>query len=279
MPLLRAAEQAESFENAGRPRWHELRCAPPVIRFAVALVLLTPLTASAFECTIKPPACQAAWTGHAVFTALVTSSVMTDPPSDGSPQAMIRTRLTVLEPFVNMDRRELALEWPLSSLSYMFKAGEQYLVYADELDGRLLVSGCSRTRRIAEAKEDLEYLRSLSTRAPVGRVFGRVTVQSQHPTEPDEVEYRPMADLPVSVSGVGFLRDVRTDESGRYEVTNVPVGPVDIEVGTSLPRSPETGDWRILDPRGCVAADFVLSPVAPGARRDVGTLRLKTPAP
>ena len=109
--------------------------------------------------------------------------------------------------------------------------------------------------------------------------LGRVTVQSQHPTEPDEVEYRPMADLPVSVSGVGFLRDVRTDESGRYEVTNVPVGPVDIEVGTSLPRSPETGDWRILDPRGCVAADFVLSPVAPGDRRDVGTLRLKTPEP
>jgi hypothetical protein len=110
-------------------------------------------------------------------------------------------------------------------------------------------------------------------------VFGRITERSRHPNERDEVEYRPMADVPVSVSGVGFLRDVLTDKDGRYEVTGVPVGPVDIEVGTSHPISPEGGDWRIPDPRACVAADFVISPVPPGDRRDVGTPRVRTPGP
>lgn len=235
---------------------------------ASALLLLSSTAATAFECILKPPVCQAAWTGRAVFTALVTSSSITDPVSDGSPRPLIRARLTVLEPFVNMTRRELSLESPMSPESYMFRAGEQYLVFANESDGSLVVSACSRTRRLADAKEDLEYLRSLSTEAPVSRVFGRITERSRHPAEPQDVEYGPMANVRVSISGDGFARDVMTDDDGRYEVTNVPVGKVDIKVDVPFSVSPRD-DWQIRDRRGCIAADFVVSPVATATGRIV----------
>lgn len=236
---------------------------------ATALLLLSSTAATAFECILKPPVCQAAWRDGAVFTALVTSSWITDPATDGSPRAMIRARLTVLEPFVNMTRRELSLESPMSPEIYMFRAGEQYLVFANESDGALVVSACSRTRRLADAKEDLEYLRSLSTKAPVSRVFGRITERSRHPAEPQDVEYGPMANVRVSISGDGFARDVMTDDDGRYEVTNVPVGKVDIKVDVPFSVSPREGDWQIRDRRGCIAADFVVSPVATATGRVV----------
>jgi hypothetical protein len=71
---------------------------------ATALLLWSSTTATAFECIRKPPVCEAAWMDGAVFTALATSSSITDPATDGSPRAMIRYRVTVLEPFVFINR-------------------------------------------------------------------------------------------------------------------------------------------------------------------------------
>ena len=39
-----------------------------------------------------------------------------------------------------------------------FKKGEKYLIYADEYDGKLRVSRCSRSRETANAKDDLQKL-------------------------------------------------------------------------------------------------------------------------
>jgi hypothetical protein len=219
--------------------------------------------AEACSCIRPSVACDAAWSVTSVFTAEVVSVEAGVRPGDGDRLPTARARLRVIEPFINMPAAESVVEWaPLSTCSFQFQRGERYLVYAHGAAPRLAVSSCSRTRRLAEAKQDLEYLRSLSTTVPVSRVFGRITELSRHPAEPHAVDYGPLANVRLSVSGAGFMREVMTDEYGRYEVTDVPVGKVDIKVDVPFSVSPQGGEWHIRDPRGCVAADFTVSPVA-----------------
>jgi hypothetical protein len=226
--------------------------------------------AEACSCYRQGPACEAAWLVKSVFTAEVVSIEAGVTPNQGDSLPTARVRLRVIESFINMPSAEAVVEWsPLNTCAFGFRRGERYLVYAHETEPRLIVGICSRTRRLANAKEDLAYLRSLPTKAPVSRVFGRITERSRHPAEPHEVDYGPMANVRVSISGDGFARDVMTDDDGRYEVTNVPVGTVDIKVDVPFSVRPGADDWRIRDPRGCVAADFDVSPVATATGRVV----------
>lgn len=54
------------------------------------------------------------------------------------------------------------------------RPGRQYLVYAEERDGRLVATACSRTRLIREAKPDLAFIRGLTRAGRNGTLYGAI---------------------------------------------------------------------------------------------------------
>jgi hypothetical protein len=61
---------------------------------------------------------------------------------------------------------------------FHFKVGEEYLVYGwREKEGKIRTTRCTRTAFVSEAKEDVEFLRSLPKRQG-GEIFGAVRFEN-----------------------------------------------------------------------------------------------------
>jgi hypothetical protein len=86
---------------------------------------------------------------------------------------------------------------------YPFRMGESYVVYAYRSPtGQLSTGICTRTRPVANATDDLTYLRSLVAIRPgdLARVAGRVRLW-EWPRRPEEL--RPMPGITVTAAGEG----------------------------------------------------------------------------
>src|SRR5688572_1024985 len=138
---------------------------------------------------------------------------------------------------------------------YPFRVGERYLVYAYQADGALLgstgartaASGrgaatprapvlgtniCGRTRRLADAQDDLDLLRALIAGKPDTRIFGSV-VRLARPPGTDEFRIEvlgPLAGVPVRAEGGGGSFVTKTDASGRYRFLSPPPGTYEVSV-------------------------------------------------
>jgi hypothetical protein len=55
-----------------------------------------------------------------------------------------------------------------------FVFGQEYLVYATTAQGRIAVTGCSRTRLLADADADLRLIRSVNAKRPEGSLYGYI---------------------------------------------------------------------------------------------------------
>ena len=105
--------------------------------------------------------------------------------------------------------------------------GQTYLIYAHRLrDGQLATSICARTRPVAEAAEDLTYLRSLATLVP--GTPGRVASRPRHCQRVvvDEAG-RPVRDASIRLQRSGRGDSIGwtfvTGEDGRFVFT-IPEG-------------------------------------------------------
>jgi hypothetical protein len=87
-------------------------------------------------------------------------------------------KFSVEETFSGAPTKELEVATGLSldDCGYPFVKGASYLVYAyrDERDGRLYTSSCTRTKRTANASEDLQYLRGLALTSRTVTISGKV---------------------------------------------------------------------------------------------------------
>ena len=151
-----------------------------------------------------------------------------------------------------------------ASCGYAFKEGERYLVYAHRSANgtQLEVSGCSRTRPIAEASEDLAFLEALGTSSGStgARVYGAITHAERSLGTNQMRDYGPVAGVVVTLRGPGVSFDTRTNTEGRFEFIGVPPERYDLR---AMP--PPLFSTRYLerpievhDPRGCASADFAL---------------------
>jgi hypothetical protein len=137
-----------------------------VVLFAAVFM---PNAADACTCFEQKVACEAAWDVDAVFVAQVVRV-------DRAGERDLRVHLMPLETLrgpsniltVNTARSE-------SECGYLFQAGETYLIYASAEAGGYGAGLCSRTRRLSEAADDLEYLRTVArTPSNFGVVRGTV---------------------------------------------------------------------------------------------------------
>jgi hypothetical protein len=235
---------------------------------ALAIVMLVP-AGDAFACSCPPsgPSCQNAFQVDAVFAGTVHH--ITELRDDETPLQPGETRLprairVGFSGVVGYRGIATAVATVLTAGSepacgYRFKQGERYLVYATRSDdGSGFVTGiCSRTRLVADAGEDLDFLETLARPGTArARIFGTITHWERDLATLQPLEHGPVEGVLVTVRGLANA-DASTDALGHYEVA---VPPGDYEI-TAWPRAGFSARGlvqtaRLPDARACFVADF-----------------------
>ncbi|RPJ85039.1 MAG: carboxypeptidase regulatory-like domain-containing protein [Acidobacteria bacterium] len=154
---------------------------------------------------------------------------------------------------------------------FEFKVGERYVIWAwpSDTPPMLRTHGCSLTRLLKDAQEEVEFLDSLSRPAAGGYVYGRVW-RSDHPSTADKI---PAAvGVTVVLEGSGRRRETRTDDEGRFRFVGLRGGNYDVSLmlpdtlaplrqSPADPHYPRTempirASVAINSPRDCASADF-----------------------
>lgn len=144
---------------------------------AVAALAGTALpVAVACSCPPTPPPCEAYWRSPMVFLGTVTG-IPASPDRDGK-----RLRMRIDRVYKGVSEPALVLFDDGMCDGPDLRLGEQYLMYTrrDE-EGKVPFRGCTRSRLVVYAEEDLKYLDSLGQLAPTASVFGQVMVETDGP--------------------------------------------------------------------------------------------------
>ncbi|HVG72792.1 MAG TPA: carboxypeptidase regulatory-like domain-containing protein [Vicinamibacterales bacterium] len=219
-----------------------------VVLFAAVFM---PNAADACTCFEQKVACEAAWDVDAVFVAQVVRV-------ERAGERDLRVHLMPLETLrgpsnilsVNTARSE-------SECGYLFQAGETYLIYASAEAGGYGAGLCSRTRRLSEAADDLEYLRTVA-RTPSNFGVVRGTVWRTDRIFRGPPQRNPYPGVRVFVRGNGVQEERETDARGRYEVP-LPPGEYDVDVEAPEGLYPLSfRRARLRSARGCAEVDISL---------------------
>lgn len=225
------------------------------------LILVATLTTDAFaSCpTVNTgPPCQEFRYTDAVFIGVATrvERIPNTTQLMIGPYRRTTVYFSVEEIFKGVEGSAVVLD--LNHCGHPFKEGERYLVYArrNPNDTKKLEvrAGSSRTRLLSEAKEDLEYIRSLSSDERGTRIFGKVvqrTIYVNRKTPDADL----LQNIKVTLEGNNQQQEVIANSEGKYEFKGVPPGEfrVRADLPASLNYEPET--VKITD-QACVRADI-----------------------
>ena len=241
---------------------------PRLLLLLVVVMLAVPASAWACSCGLTGPPCQNTFQVDAVFSGVVRN--ITAIPEDGPPlrpnefrfPRAFRVEFDVIDTFRGIKGTTASVLTPGSgpACGYSFTQGERYLVYAYERAGGFVTGICSRTRKLSEAGEDLEFLKTLAAQTTqTARIFGTVKHYERDLSSGSPQAHGPVADVRITAEGSATTFDARSDARGEYEVT-LPPGKYQITASppagfsqTSLTRTAEL-------PAGgaCFVVDFGL---------------------
>jgi carboxypeptidase family protein len=214
----------------------------------VSATVLWPASVDACVCAPSGLPCDATGRAEAVFVGHVVSiDIWKTLISFFVPQSR-RVELAVIEAFGGLQLSQVTLVQSGSDCDYPFRMGESYVVYAyRSSDGQLATSICARTRPVADATDDLTYLRSLATIAPgtPARVAGRVQTGTQREG------VRPLPGVVVTATGEGRTVSARTDARGEFELTGLALGKHEILATAPAGYQSIARTVDLHDPRGC----------------------------
>ena len=233
--------------------------------FAFAAAMLSADAARACSCIRENPPCQEFGSSRAVFVGKVTGSKLREEVAnpDGS-----KTVYDVGEIYFKVEEPFSGVKSPTAVIfsgtgggdcGYWFKRGERYLVYAyGDTPDKLHTNICTRTAPLAEADEDLAFLRNLPRKGVGARIYGSVAAALKDPASTDWRKRQPLPGVTVKVEGRRRTYDAVTDAEGNYELTGLEAGIY--KVRPVLPDyyySDEysTREFEVSD-RGCVRRDF-----------------------
>lgn len=227
----------------------------------ILTIILAADRAHACSCMGGIPLCETVWKTDVVFSGEVLDiSPVPNPHGEGF-QPHRRVRFRVLQGWRGETEPTVELTTGAGGgdCGYNFEKGVAYLVFAHSRGGALTTGICSRTRRLADAAEDLEYLKTAMRPSATGRIFGAV----QYQREPNSTygPLKPAPGYPVELSDGKTTRKTSTDRDGRYEFTGVVAGTYAVTVTpASAERVFGQRSVTLADPRGCAAADFSVVP-------------------
>jgi 5-hydroxyisourate hydrolase-like protein (transthyretin family) len=237
--------------------------------FSAALVTIVTVDAAACSCMFGGAApCSEYWKTDTIFEGMVIgeSKVKVVEGSFKFEKRLVRFELVESFRGAQSAQPEVITGWGGGDCGYAFKRGETYLVYAyrDEKDNRLYTSICSRTRSLADAAEDISFMRNLGGADAGAVVFGKVKKRNYQWVEGEEV-FKPVGSAELVIEGEGASLETRTDAQGNYRVTGLapgayivklklPDGLTDDGAGAS---SIVEGKVEVVA-RGCAGRDFYL---------------------
>lgn len=145
-----------------------------------------------------------------------------------------------------------------------FKSGESYLVYAYEDTPNNFFSDANRSRLLAEADEDLNFLRSAGRKDSGSRIYGTVKQFIRSSLEKDNAQPLSMLALKIERSGAeNQAFEVFTDANGKYEVEGLSAGEYRITLNLITETNfsnggafSGSGAFVKVGARGCVKQDF-----------------------
>ncbi len=206
---------------------------------SVLIVLLASGRVLACGCEKPGPPCKAYGEASVVFIGTVKSVTEGSRTRKPNGEVNFESRLfkfSVEETFSGAPTKESEVATGLSAgdCGYPFVKGASYLVYAyrDEKDGRLYTSFCTRTKRVSNASEDLQYLRSLAVTPRTVTISGKVQRHLSHAGNYAQ-GYVPMEGTVLSVEGADQPKEVRTDASGNFEITGLKPGTLKLKLHLS----------------------------------------------
>ena len=204
----------------------------PRVLLLFVIVLLTPRgSAWACSCGLTGPPCQNTFQVDAVFSGVVRN--ITVIPEDGPPlrpgearfPRAFRVEFDVIDTFRGIKGTTATVLTPGSgpACGYSFTQGERYLVYAYDRSGGLVTGICSRTRKLSEANEDLEFLKTLAAQTtPTAQIFGTVKHWERDLSTGQPQAHGPVQDVLITAHGTASTFDARSNASGEYEMTLPP---------------------------------------------------------
>ena len=228
---------------------------------------------SVFACSCVRPAglpCRLA-ADDVVFVGTVEQAMDVSQGSD-YPFRQRKLVLHVEEAFAGVSGSQMEIFSDTSSCGVHLTPGQTYLVRATRhLDGTASSHACSGTTLASVARDDIQILRKIAAQEPYLGIFGQLLESikpgpQSRPTDPDL--WRPIAGVPVIISGGDQTRRTTTDAEGRFSVWNVPDGVYRVTVQLKSPLklddySPgfhySSSDPDQVELRGCPARVFFVA--------------------
>lgn len=206
--------------------------------------------------------CEAYGDASAIFVGTVTFSTKTKTKEGDYEFNKRLVRFRVDRAILNVEAGDIEIRTGLgdADCGYGFRLGGQYLVYAYADDKkRLSTSICTRTRELAHADPDLEYINGLPKAPPGGTISGEVRLGRT--TGPYDERLAPLKDVRIVFEGPNTQLERKTDAEGKYSISGRPPGTykvrIDVPEGLSI-YNPE--EEVKLTGRGCRGVYFLLEP-------------------
>ena len=230
------------------------------------VVLASAGRADACSCAGAGTPCGALGSASAVFVGTVTGARERkfEGKKDDIDWTPIAFKFSVSQAFSGVEGAEVEVATGRGGgdCGYGFRKGETYLVYAyKSSDGKTLLTGiCTRTRPVADAAEDLEFLRGLATRPSGVSLSVQVARVRQGVKEGSSKPLGGLADARLVVEGEGDRREVKTDAEGRVTLSGLKPGSYKVRLllPEELTTYKEEQEIRVAD-RGCALVYYSVS--------------------
>ena len=233
----------------------------PLCVAVIALVSgTTPVHARTDAVAERP--CTAYWNAAAVIAGRVDSIQRT---SSGR-----RLTLAIVERFRTpagggvIDGPTVTLDVLSSSpCASRFRAGQEYLVYADRVAGGLSLTRCSRTRALGDAAADVSYAQAVSDgTAPAGTINGRVVVSARDLAGRIAGPAVSIAGVAVRLSAGGQQDQTVTNHAGDFTLASrgAATHMLSVDVPPHYYSESTVATIDLREPRACADVEFALAP-------------------
>jgi hypothetical protein len=189
-----------------------------------------------------------------VFLGTVTEALGTQ---DGR---LVRARMRIDHAYKGVSEKTLVLFDNGMCDGPDLQLGAQYLMYTRRLGkGDVLSRGCTRSRRVEDAEQDMIFLNGLGQAPPTATVFGRVVNRTDDYYGKD----KPMPGALVELRGAAGTHATTTDSDGRYSFANLEPAKYTVTAdltGFNMLSLGGDGEPTAVDvqPRGCAVVNVIM---------------------
>ena len=225
-----------------------------LVALLVAALNLTvwPGNALACECAPSPPPCVEYSTVPIIFLGTVIETIG---------EGLFRMRVD--KAYKGISEETVILHDDGMCDGPTLQVGEQYVMYTHDDGTRYLPSrGCSRSRNVKYANEDLAFLNSLAGAAPTSTISGQVTMSTGNLASTGD----PLAGATIEIVNEHEKMTTTTDNSGHYSVFGLQPGAYVARAAKPgfSPIDSDEENTAQVEARGCGVIDLVLRKNWPG---------------